>query len=94
MPLKKEIFLNLHISKSFLNLFMVLYLLLCPLRCEKLYSTESEKSNLFLSDSCVERLKKINQDSSQHLRILIEGGGCSGFQYKFDLDSTLNSDDR
>ena len=27
------------------------------------------------------------------LRVSVEGGGCSGFQYKFDMDSTQAADD-
>ena len=27
------------------------------------------------------------------LRVSVEGGGCSGFQYKFDMDRTRAADD-
>ncbi|XP_064091731.1 iron-sulfur cluster assembly 2 homolog, mitochondrial-like [Macrobrachium nipponense] len=49
---------------------------------------------LILSDSCVTRLKEIIDDDSSFLRIIVEGGGCSGFQYKFDVDTQLSEDDR
>lgn len=53
---------------------------------------ENIKLSVRLSDSCVERLKEISNDGS-FLRILVDGGGCSGFQYKFDLDTVINKDD-
>jgi iron-sulfur cluster insertion protein len=28
------------------------------------------------------------------LRLTVSGGGCSGFQYGFSLDATVNADDR
>ncbi|KAH8385937.1 hypothetical protein KR200_007169, partial [Drosophila serrata] len=46
-----------------------------------------------VSESCLKRLREICVDGS-FLRVTVEGGGCSGFQYKFDLDSKLNDDDR
>lgn len=53
------------------------------------------QSGLIISDSCAERLKEIaSEDKGTCLRVTVEGGGCSGFQYKFDLDSTINDDDR
>lgn len=37
-----------------------------------------------------------NEASSEEkmLRLSVETGGCSGFQYVFDLDNKTNSDDR
>lgn len=47
-----------------------------------------------LSDACVNRLKEICKDErNTFLRVIVDGGGCSGFQYKFELDSKLNDDD-
>jgi iron-sulfur cluster insertion protein len=33
-------------------------------------------------------------DASLMLRVTVSGGGCSGFQYGFDFDKTVNEDDR
>lgn len=55
-------------------------------------SSPSNKNKLIVSDSCVKRLTDICQDG-HFLRITVEGGGCSGFQYKFDLDNKINPDD-
>jgi len=50
-------------------------------------NNENAKSQeaIFLSDTCVERIKEITDDTG-YLRIMVEGGGCSGFQYKFELE--------
>ncbi|XP_055533613.1 iron-sulfur cluster assembly 2 homolog, mitochondrial [Wyeomyia smithii] len=50
------------------------------------------QNGLKLSESCVKRLMEIC-DKNSFLRIVIEGGGCSGFQYKFHIDNNLESDD-
>ncbi|XP_059908290.1 iron-sulfur cluster assembly 2 homolog, mitochondrial [Gadus macrocephalus] len=46
-----------------------------------------------LSASCVKRLKEI-MEKGEYLRIHVEGGGCSGFQYKFSVDQNRDEDDR
>ncbi|XP_024285913.1 iron-sulfur cluster assembly 2 homolog, mitochondrial [Oncorhynchus tshawytscha] len=51
------------------------------------------EEKVYLSASCVKRLGEI-MDKGEYLRIQVEGGGCSGFQYKFIVDSTRNEDDR
>ncbi|CAD6996257.1 unnamed protein product [Ceratitis capitata] len=55
--------------------------------------TKPNDAKLVISDSCIKRLQQISDGGRSFLRITVEGGGCSGFQYKFDLDNKLNSDD-
>lgn len=44
---------------------------------------------------CSQRLLSVTEgDPDTVLRVIVEGGGCSGFQYKFNLDTKINKDDR
>ena len=47
-----------------------------------------------ISASAAKRLNAIlNGDESAALRISVKGGGCSGFQYSFDVDKSRAEDD-
>ena len=48
-----------------------------------------------ISERAARRIGEIlkKEDSGAMLRISVEGGGCSGFQYKFDIDRTKADDD-
>lgn len=48
-----------------------------------------------LSDSAVRRIAEIlkTEEPATVLRIAVEGGGCSGFQYRFDLAQDRAEDD-
>lgn len=49
-----------------------------------------------LTESAISRIHEIQQKESNHdkfLRISISGGGCSGFQYIFELDSNITEGD-
>lgn len=51
-----------------------------------------------MTDSCVRRLKELRTKEpsaeGSMLRLCVEAGGCSGFQYTFSLDNKKNADDR
>ena len=51
---------------------------------------------LRLTDNAARRIAEIcmaEGNNALMLRPTVLGGGCSGFQYKFDLDDQLNDDD-
>ncbi|KAK5647335.1 hypothetical protein RI129_002227 [Pyrocoelia pectoralis] len=52
------------------------------------------KAELIISDKCIERLNSVAKNTKEFLRVSVEGGGCSGFQYKFELDANMMDDDR
>lgn len=55
-------------------------------------SDTKPQEGIKLSDSCIKRLKEITD--GDFLRVTVEGGGCSGFQYKFALEKQLHEDDK
>ncbi|XP_016063627.1 PREDICTED: iron-sulfur cluster assembly 2 homolog, mitochondrial isoform X1 [Miniopterus natalensis] len=63
------------------------------LRAASSSSPEAGEGQIHLTASCVQRLLEITQ-GSEFLRLEVEGGGCSGFQYRFSLDTVINPDDR
>lgn len=55
-----------------------------------------EESPVKLTDAAAQRINAIIRETNSEkkmLRVAVNGGGCSGFQYSFDLDDTQNPDD-
>ena len=48
-----------------------------------------------MTEAAAKRIARIvsNEAGKTALRVSVEGGGCSGFSYKFDLVDTRNDDD-
>jgi iron-sulfur cluster insertion protein len=56
-----------------------------------------DERRVSLSESAARRLAKMIAQEGQPnlmLRVSVSGGGCSGFQYGFSFDDTVNPDDR
>ena len=51
--------------------------------------------DLTLSQNAARRIKAIAASEGRPLmlRVAVDGGGCSGFQYRFDLVDTVEDDD-
>lgn len=53
-------------------------------------------SNLIVTDSAIAHVNKIRAQRSNeglYLRLTVEGGGCSGFQYIFGWDEAVSEQD-
>ena len=52
-------------------------------------------ANVTISERAARRIGEIlkGEGDGAKLRISVEGGGCSGFQYKFDIDRAKANDD-
>lgn len=51
---------------------------------------------IILTENSLLKIKDIiseESDKSAKLRVFVEGGGCSGFNYGFKLDNEINEDD-
>jgi iron-sulfur cluster insertion protein len=49
-----------------------------------------------ISDSCLAKVADLlaeENDPNLKLRVFVQGGGCSGFQYGFTFDEAVNEDD-
>ena len=55
-------------------------------------TTDVPREKLIIDESAVVRLKEI-LDKDEFLRVLVEGGGCSGFQYKFEVDKEVDMEE-
>ena len=52
------------------------------------------KNKLEITDNAQKHIASIiAADNSKYFRITVLGGGCAGFQYKFDFDNQKNDDD-
>ena len=54
----------------------------------------NNNNNISLSDNAVSKIKElVTTESFKKLRISVDGGGCSGFQYKYDFVMSENPGD-
>ena len=64
--------------------------------CDMAEHMSGETGPITISDSAVKRIVALREQEDQPnamLRIKVSGGGCAGFQYGFDFESTAADDD-
>lgn len=55
-----------------------------------------EEQMIHMSDSAIEKVIQLIEEEGVEnlkLRVFVQGGGCSGFQYGFTFDEEVNEDD-
>ena len=51
-------------------------------------------NNIEITENAQEHIANVlKKDNVKYFRITVLGGGCAGFQYKFDFENEMNSDD-
>lgn len=58
--------------------------------------TKVEQKDVVISDSAVAKVKALIEEEKNpnlKLRVFVDGGGCSGFQYGFDFDENVTEKD-
>ncbi len=55
----------------------------------------SKKDDISLTPNAIERILALIEEEKKPLllRITVNGGGCSGFEYNFSVDSAVQDDD-
>ena len=52
------------------------------------------ENNIEITENAQEHIANVlKKDNVKYFRITVLGGGCAGFQYKFDFENKVNSDD-
>ena len=59
-------------------------------------ATETNNMNLDISENAAKQISHLLQQEPENtfLRISVDGGGCNGFQYKFDFDRERSEEDK
>lgn len=58
--------------------------------------TSGARYSLVFTDGAASKVKELIDEENNlalNLRVFVSGGGCSGFQYGFTFDETINEDD-
>ncbi len=55
----------------------------------------AENLDINITESAANKIGVLlkSEAAGARLRVMVEGGGCNGFQYKFDFDTNKNNDD-
>ncbi len=63
---------------------------------EKEITMSEQETAIVFTDSCCEKVRDLIAEENNpnlKLRVFVNGGGCSGFQYGFTFDEITNEDD-
>jgi len=72
----------------------------CMIRCRAFGAEEAVGGvdGVSITNACAERIRELKtqnpDDANKMLRVRVDSGGCSGFQYSFSLDGDMQEEDR